>query len=273
MKRHAFWPGTPRGPAHEAADGLAEEQLGGGGGGEDADAQAGDVDALGHHAHGHDPRVGAAGEAGDARRRHRGRRRSPRRALARRSAVRSSVGDAPGVLLVDGDHQAAGVGLASRRIAGELVVGLRAAPSGSHSPSSESAVRSRWLGAGRVERRRRSVAAWSEPSGAAPLHVAVDAGEVDGPHDAAVGERVAVAVLEVGHRLVERGSARTGWRGCRSGTACPRAPGGGAARLEGVADRVAPGPVVAGVVDLVEDHEGVARPAARARAALDATCW
>ena len=57
------------GPAHEAADGLAEEQLGRGGGGEHADPQAGDVDALGHHAHRHDPRLGARGEVLDARRR------------------------------------------------------------------------------------------------------------------------------------------------------------------------------------------------------------
>jgi len=55
--------------SEEAADGLAEEQVGGGVGGEHADPQAGDVDALRHHANGHDPRLGAIGEAGDAARR------------------------------------------------------------------------------------------------------------------------------------------------------------------------------------------------------------
>ena len=43
------------------------------------------------------------------------------------------------------------------------------------------------------------------------------------------------------------------------------APGGGA---EGQPDAVAPGPVVAGVVELVEDHEGVGRRCARRRPGL-----
>ena len=73
---------------------------------------------------------------------------------------------------------------------------------GSHSPSSESAVRSRWLDRACVERvvERRRV---ERAVGRGPLHVAVDAGEVDGPHDPPVGQRLAVAVLVVGRGLVE----------------------------------------------------------------------
>ena len=85
----------------------------------------------------------------------------------------------------------------------------------------DSAVRRRWLDRALVEgvveggRVLRAV-------GADPLHVAVDAGEVDGPHDAAVVQGLAVAVLVVGVGLVEAVVvARTGWRRCRSGTGVP----------------------------------------------------
>ena len=56
-------------PADEAADRLAEEQLGRRGRRVDADAQAGDVDALRDHAHGDEPRLVPRGERGDAGRR------------------------------------------------------------------------------------------------------------------------------------------------------------------------------------------------------------
>ena len=127
---------------------------------------------------------------------------------------------------------------------------------GSHSPSSESAVRSRCPARaassasskrGRVHRavRRR------------PLHVPVRAREVDGPHDAAVGERVRVAVLVVGHGLVavvrdERDRARVGTKR-RAGEREPAARA-----VERLADRGAPGPVLRRVVQLVEDDERAA---------------
>ena len=47
------------------------------------------------------------------------------------------------------------------------------------------------------------VAEYCVAVGADPLHVAVDAGEVDGAHDAAVAQGLAVAVLVVGVGLVE----------------------------------------------------------------------
>ena len=52
--------------------------------------------------------------------------------------------------------------------------------------------------------------------------------EVDGPDDAAVGERLAVAVLEVGNGLASRRRRRTGSRACPTGTACPTGRAGGA---------------------------------------------
>ena len=99
-------------PADEAADGLAEEQLGGGRRGVDADAQARDVDALGDHAHGDEPRVARRGERGDLGRRLRvvGGDEPRRRAEARAE----QRGDAARVLLVGGDHEAAGVRLLAR---------------------------------------------------------------------------------------------------------------------------------------------------------------
>ena len=81
--------------------------------------------------------------------------------------------------------------------------------------------------------------------------------EVDRPHDAPVGERVAVAVLEVGHGLVavvrdERDRARVG----AERRAREREP---AARLaERLLDRSAPRAVVGRVVQLVEHDERVA---------------
>ena len=97
--------------------------------------------------------------------------------------------------------------------------------------------------------------------GRRPLHVAVDPGEVHRPHDAAVGQRLAVAVLVVGPGLVEvvvdeRDGAGVGAerraRQRQASTARRRTP-------RATAD--APRPVVARVVDLVEHHERVPRPA------------
>ena len=111
-------------------------------------------------------------------------------------------GDPAGVLAVGRDDEARRVGLLAAHLdaAGRA---RRRAPSGSHSPSSESAVRSRWL-ARAASSGSSKVAAWSVPSGADHSICAVRRREEDRPDDPPVGERVAVAVLEVGHRLARR---------------------------------------------------------------------
>jgi hypothetical protein len=131
--------GTPGLPAHEATHRLAEEQLGRRGGREHADAQAGDVDALGHHPHRHEPRPVVAAELGDALRRgrivaddHVGRGGEP---------VAQQAGDALGVVLVDGDDETAGVGCPARIVRSCSLA--RASTLGIHSPSRLRAVRNR----------------------------------------------------------------------------------------------------------------------------------
>ena len=68
------------------------------------------------------------------------------------------------------------------------------------------------------------------PSRRGPLHLAAGPREVDRPHDPAVAERVAVAVLVVGDSPRPARSGRTGWPGCRCGTGCPTATGAGPRR-------------------------------------------
>ena len=98
--------------------------------------------------------------------------------------------------------------------------------------------------------------------GGDPLHEAVDAREVDGPHHPAVGQGVGVAVLEVGDGLVthvadEGDGPRVGAeRRARQRQAAGRG-------LEGAAHRLAPGPVVARVVDLVEHRQRSGRQRAQ----------
>ena len=98
-------------PAHEAPNGLTEEQFGRHGGGVHADAQTRDVDALADHAHGDQPRRVGAGELADAAGRcgvvadhHLGRHAE---------VAPDQLGDALRVLLVDGDDQTACIGLAA----------------------------------------------------------------------------------------------------------------------------------------------------------------
>ena len=102
--------------------------------------------------------------------------------------------------------------------------------------------------------------------GRAPLHHPVDAWEVDRPHHAAVAQGVGVAVgviavgrVAIGQRVVAHEGDGRGVAAER-GTA-ERQPSGG--RFEGVLDAVAPGALVAGMVDLVQDHEGIGGQAAQ----------
>ena len=92
-----------------------------------------------------------------------------------------------------------------------------------------------------------------------PLHLAVGAGEVDGPDDAAVAHRLGVAVLEVGERepLVVVADERDGAGVGAERRPRQRQPHGGP--VEGDAGPVAPRPVLPRVVRLVEHHERVTR--------------
>ena len=208
--------------------------------------------------------IDALGEVLDARRR--GGVVAERQRGGDAVAAAHEVDDAAGVLVVHGDHQAAGVGL-HRRGWPAAAAWAWSSTAGSHSPPTDSAVRRRWPDAGAVEGVVEGGGVLLAV-GADPLHVPVDAGEVDGPHDAAVVQRLAVAVLVVGVGLaevvvVDEGDG--GGVGAERRARERQAPGG---VVEGQADAVAPGPVVAGVVQLVEDHEGVAGDAPqRVRAA------
>ncbi len=173
--------------------------------------------------------------------------------------VAKEPGDVAGVLEIGRDRQAAGVGLllTDRRQPG---VGLR--HDGRQPLAVEAEGGAQALGdPGRVERvgerRRLDRTVWR-----GPLHQSVDPGEVDGPHHPAVAQRLAVAVLVVRHRLVEHVAHEGDGRRVapEGGARQAQPPRGG---VEGGAQRGAPGALVAGVVDLVEDHEGVARQTAQ----------
>ena len=101
----------------------------------------------------------------------------------------------------------------------------------------------------------------------APLHLSVDAWEVDGPHDTAVAERVGVAVHEVGvGEVTLGGDVVADERDLRAVAAERRARQRQPLRreFERLEHAVAPRPLVAGVVDLVEDHHAVGgQPAQR----------
>ena len=171
-----------------------------------------------------------------------------RRARASPKRVAQQRGDAARVLLVGRDHEPAGVGLLAAHL-GQPVVRraqhAREPVALERQRGPQALARARRVEAV-VERRRVDRAVRRRP-----LHLAVRAREVDRPHDAAVGERVAVAVLEVGHGLVaavgdERDRARVGAeRRARQRQAPTR-------RREGLLDRGAPRALVGGVVQLVE---------------------
>ncbi len=241
---------------HEAAHGLGEEERGRGGGGVDAHAQAGDVDAFRHHAHGHQPAVlggrelldllGRAGIVGQ----------DDRGALAGDVAQVAGVG--PGGLVVGGDHQAAGVGHAPAHLGEAAVGGLHdlADPVALGVERGPPRLGELVLGERRAERRGDLVA-----GAGAPLHLARVRQEDDRTHDAVV-EGGAVAVGVVGDAALEalrvllvgdeRDRVVVGPER-RAGQLQP-ARGG----LERLAHAVAPRLGVARVVDLVEDDQGLA---------------
>ena len=143
----------------------------------DADAQARDVDALGDHQHGHEPRLARRGEA----------RRSARDASGSSEVTtggrgagdaREPVGEPLGVLLVGGDDEPAGV----RVLAGAQVAAAggrrRAAPAAIQSPSGSSAVRSRRAASAAGSTTEKS--AWRRRPSRHPLHVAVVGQNVTG---------------------------------------------------------------------------------------------
>ncbi len=176
---------------------------------------------------------------------------------------REQRGDPDGVGDVGGDHQTGGIRVIAPDI-GQSAVGLlqdRRQPltldrqRGAQpliGPLDAADRRRRW--------RRRSC-----PSGAHPLHVAVEAGEEHRADHAAVVECLAVAVLVVGHGLAVIAEAVVHERdrvvvGAKRG-ARQQQPASTRRRMP--ANTVAPGPIARRMVDLVEDHEGAP---ARARA-------
>ena len=110
MKRWLICPRGARRAADEAADDLAEEQLGARAGGVDADAQPRDVDALGDHQDGDQPAARCRRRSGRSARPASGASlvttsgASPATASSRR-------GERVGVLLVGRHHEPAGVGM------------------------------------------------------------------------------------------------------------------------------------------------------------------
>ena len=171
--------------------------------------------------------------------------------------------DAAGVLLVDGDDEAARVRLVAAHVGQPL---HRLAQHGRQPLAVDRERRAQplvgELAGQRVVERRRVDGAVRR----APLHLAADPREVHRPHDAAVAQRVAVAVLEVRDGLV----GLVAHERDRPGVAAERrarqgqAPG---ALAERDPQALAPRLVLARVVDLVEDDDGAPgeRRAARQR--------
>ena len=94
-------------PADEPPHHLAEKEFCRGRGGEDTDPKAGNVDPLGHHAHGHQPLVVGRGEVQDLLRCAGIVRRGDHHSGPQ--APSNEVSDAMGVLLVGGDHEPSGL--------------------------------------------------------------------------------------------------------------------------------------------------------------------
>ena len=239
----------------EAADGLREVQRRGGDGGVDADRQPWHVDALGDHPHRDHPAVVAVGE-----------RRDPLRGglLVGEHHDRLAAGELgqqPGVgtggVLVGGDHQPAGVRDVTTYL-GEALVRRRQHrrhPGAVRVQRGAQRLRGHVLGQRLAQPRGHLVA-----GAGAPLHLAAVGHEQHRPHDV-VGQRVGVAVGVVGdaaRHAVPAGGV--GDERDRVDVGAERRAGQGEPplrRLERLAHRVAPRHRVAGVVHLVEDHQGL----------------
>ena len=186
---------SPRRPgAHEAADGLGEEQRRRGRGRPHADGQARHVDALGDHPHGHHPALVGVGEGRDLLRRallvreHDG-GRLPGDLLQQRGVGARGV-------LVAGDDQPAGVG--------DVAAYLREPPVGRlqhrrHPRPLRVERGTQRLGVHVLGERLAEPGDDLVAGAGAPLHLAGVGHEQHRPHDV-VGQRVGVAVGEVGDR-------------------------------------------------------------------------
>ena len=180
-------------PADEATDRLAEEQLGRRRGREHADAQPRDVDALRNHSDRHQPGAIVLAELSDLLRR--ARVVTDDNVGRNAKAVTQQNGDVLGMFLVGRNHQTTSIALL-RTDDPELVVCLL--EHGRHPLTLKAeccaeAHRRLVLGQLILEVGRHGVARWRRP-----LHFAIDSREIDGPDNAAVAERIGVAIRVVG---------------------------------------------------------------------------
>ena len=250
---------APPGP-HEAPDGLGEEERGGGGGGVDPDAQPRHVDPFGDHPDRDEPARGAGGELLDPLRgaavvgEHDG------RPLAGDLGEHAGVG--AGVGLVAGDDHRPGVLDVPAHLGQPLVRGGE--DRGDPLPLRVQRGAPR-LGGDVLGHRLAEPGGDLVPGAGAPAHGAAVGHEEHRPDDP-VAQRLGIAVGVVAGAaqdpvvavLVADEGDRVGVR-AEGGAGEGEAPGG---RLEGLADGVAPGLVVAAVVDLVEDDQGALGPGA-----------
>ncbi len=246
--------------ADEAADDLAEEQLGAGGGGVDADAQAGDVDALRDHQHRDQPAVAAGGEPLDRR---------GRAGVVGGHDRRLLAGDRPepacdpaGVLLVGSDDEAAGVGVPGRAAVGQPLVGVAQHLA---DPVAVGVERGAQPPRGLLARQHDVEVEAARLAVGDPLHLAAVGHEGDRPADA-VDERVGVRVRVVGfaERVVVVANPRD--RRVVGAERRPRQQQPEAGGAEGELRALAPGGQLAHVVRLVGDQQ---RPPARRGCPVD----
>ncbi len=249
-RRLAPLPGT-----HEAAHGLGEEERRGRGSGVDAHGKPGNVHAFGHHADGHHPALFAGGEfldlagcLGVVGKDDGGRFAGDLLQLA---------GVGAGVVVVGGDHQAAGVGHGPADLAEAFVrPGQHGRdPFAGRVERGAPGLRDDVLGDGRLAEGSGHLLA----AAGAPAHLSGVGHEHDGTdHVVPQGVPVAVGVVGLGAAdavpvlgvLHERDGRGVGAeRRSRQGQpAC--------CRIKGLAEAVAPGQGFAAVVDFVQDHQG-----------------
>jgi hypothetical protein len=186
-------------PAHQPPHRLAEEEIRGGIGREDPHAQSRDIDALGDHAHGDDPGIRRSRVLGDPPR---GRRViGGDHAGANAEALAQGPTDGAGVILIHRDGEGAGTRIVLAEPPQLLVGALedRRQPLALDGERGAQAL----TAAHRVQQIVEGVGVeLAIPR--APLHLASDAREVDRSYHPPIPQRLAVAVLEVGLRLVAR---------------------------------------------------------------------